>query len=57
MDEIVASHTINAGSNNVLTKIKCNDCSFNDKVSYHPMGLKCGGCGGYNTLVDRNQDT
>jgi RING finger/CHY zinc finger protein 1 len=37
----------------VLTKIKCNDCNFNDKVLYHPMGLKCGGCGGYNTIRDR----
>jgi RING finger/CHY zinc finger protein 1 len=41
----------------VLTKIKCNDCAFNDKVLYHPMGLKCGGCGGYNTTRDRDNDT
>lgn len=41
----------------VLTKIKCNDCSFNDKVMYHPLGLKCGGCGGYNTILDRSQNT
>ena len=40
----------------ILTKIKCNDCDFNDKVLYHPMGLKCGGCGGYNTMVDIDHD-
>jgi hypothetical protein len=40
----------------VLTKIKCNDCAFNDKVLYHPLGLKCGGCGGYNTSRDTNAD-
>ncbi len=57
MDETIALHRMNTGSSNVLTKVKCNDCSFNDKVPYHPIGLKCGGCGGYNTSVDRNRDT
>jgi RING finger/CHY zinc finger protein 1 len=29
--------------------IKCNDCEFNGEVNFHPIGLKCTGCGGYNT--------
>jgi len=29
--------------------IKCNDCEFKGQVNFHPIGLKCGGCGGYNT--------
>jgi RING finger/CHY zinc finger protein 1 len=54
IDETIESNPIQAS---VLTKIKCNDCAFNDKVIYHPMGLKCGGCGGYNTIRDRDNDT
>ena len=34
---------------NIETEITCNDCDFKGKVSFHPIGLKCGGCGGYNT--------
>ena len=29
--------------------IQCNDCGFKGTVKYHPYGMKCGGCGGYNT--------
>ena len=67
MDQVIASHPMNSnintdgggggGGGGILTKIKCNDCNFNDKVSYHPMGLKCGGCGGYNTTMDRTSET
>ena len=35
---------------NVNTQIICNDCDFKGEVMFHPLGLKCGGCGGYNTL-------
>jgi len=48
---------LNTFQPSVLTKIKCNDCDFNDKVLYHPIGLKCGGCGGYNTIRDRDNET
>jgi RING finger/CHY zinc finger protein 1 len=27
----------------------CNDCNQNFDVNYHPFGLKCNNCGGYNT--------
>lgn len=29
--------------------IKCNDCEFSGEVNFHPIGLKCEGCGSYNT--------
>jgi hypothetical protein len=29
--------------------IKCNDCPFSGEAKFHPYGMKCGGCGGYNT--------
>lgn len=30
--------------------ISCNDCDYKGEVRFHPIGLKCGGCGGYNTV-------
>jgi len=27
----------------------CNDCHLQSEASYHVLGLKCGGCGSYNT--------
>jgi RING finger/CHY zinc finger protein 1 len=56
MDNIIESNPFRSSPSGILTKIKCNDCDFNDKVLYHPMGLKCGGCGGYNTMVDIDHD-
>lgn len=59
MDAIIQSHPLHpslTADGGILKKIKCNDCNFNDKVTYHPMGLKCGGCGGYNTIIDREHD-
>jgi Zn finger protein HypA/HybF involved in hydrogenase expression len=29
--------------------IRCNDCDFVGEAQAHPYGMKCGGCGGYNT--------
>ena len=37
-------------SENINTQIICNDCGFKGGVRFHPIGLKCKGCGGYNTL-------
>ena len=28
---------------------KCNDCGFNGATRFHPYGMKCAQCGGYNT--------
>ena len=35
---------------NISAKISCNDCEYKGDVAFHPIGLKCGGCGGYNTI-------
>ena len=35
---------------NIKAEISCNDCEFKGEVAFHPVGLKCGGCGGYNTM-------
>jgi hypothetical protein len=37
-------------SENISAKISCNDCEYKGEVVFHPIGLKCGGCGGYNTI-------
>ena len=29
--------------------INCNDCGFNGEARFHPYGMKCTQCGGYNT--------
>lgn len=34
---------------NVAYAIRCNDCGHKGDSQFHPYGLKCGGCGGYNT--------
>ena len=33
----------------MLVAIRCNDCGHKGDAQFHPYGLKCGGCGGYNT--------
>ena len=38
---------------NIKAEISCNDCAFKGEVAFHPVGLKCGGCGGYNTMKIR----
>ena len=35
---------------NISAQISCNDCEYKGEVAFHPIGLKCGGCGGYNTI-------
>jgi hypothetical protein len=29
----------------------CNDCNIHFDIKYHPFGLKCTTCGGYNTRL------
>lgn len=45
-DDIIALYPYDE---NIEAEITCNDCEFKGKVSFHPIGLKCRGCGGYNT--------
>ena len=30
--------------------VLCNDCSIQGQSKFHPFGMKCGSCGGYNTV-------
>ena len=46
MDTLISSAPI---QEEIAFVIRCNDCDFNGEVPYHPYGMKCGGCGGYNT--------
>jgi len=46
MDELIREFPM---QENLVFAIKCNDCEFSGDVHYHPYGMKCGGCGGYNT--------
>ena len=46
MDALIYAHPI---QEELMFAIKCNDCEFNGPIKYHPYGMKCGGCGGYNT--------
>ncbi|MCX6262525.1 MAG: hypothetical protein NTY95_17125 [Bacteroidia bacterium] len=46
IDEAIENHPIDEEN---LVDIRCNDCDFTGQVRYHYYGLKCGGCGGYNT--------
>jgi RING finger/CHY zinc finger protein 1 len=38
---------------NIKAHISCNDCDFKGEVPFHPIGVKCEGCGGYNTVKIR----
>ena len=46
MDSLIDAHPI---QEEITFAIQCNDCGFAGPIKYHPYGMKCGGCGGYNT--------
>jgi RING finger/CHY zinc finger protein 1 len=46
MDTLVSMYPM---QEELLVVIRCNDCDFNGSIQFHPYGMKCGGCGGYNT--------
>jgi hypothetical protein len=46
MDALISLHPM---QEELLVVIRCNDCDFSGEVRFHPYGMKCGGCGGYNT--------
>ena len=45
MDALIDAHPI---QEELTFEIKCNDCGFGGATRFHPYGMKCGGCGGYN---------
>jgi len=46
MDELIQRFPI---QEELVFSILCNDCGFNSDAQFHPYGMKCGQCGGYNT--------
>lgn len=36
----------------VCLQILCNDCQKRCTVNFHVLGMKCSGCGSYNTSQD-----
>ena len=58
MLEVMIQHYDNVISvypydDDIKAEIVCNDCEFKGEVPFHPIGLKCGECGGYNTVKIR----
>jgi RING finger/CHY zinc finger protein 1 len=46
VDALISMHPM---QEELLVVIRCNDCDFKGSIQFHPYGMKCGGCGGYNT--------
>jgi len=46
IDSLIDAHPI---QEELVFAVNCNDCGHKGEVKFHPYGMKCGGCGGYNT--------
>lgn len=46
MDALIDQYPI---QEDMTFDVNCNDCGFKGPIRFHPYGMKCGGCGGYNT--------
>jgi RING finger/CHY zinc finger protein 1 len=46
MDSVIHAYPM---QERLMVAIRCNDCDFVGEAQAHPYGMKCGGCGGYNT--------
>jgi hypothetical protein len=46
IDSLIEAHPI---QEELLFAVNCNDCGHKGEAKFHPYGMKCGGCGGYNT--------
>jgi hypothetical protein len=46
MDALIDQYPI---QEEIMFDVNCNDCGFKGSTQFHPYGMKCGGCGGYNT--------
>jgi Zn finger protein HypA/HybF involved in hydrogenase expression len=55
LDQYIQNYD-NCISNNPISDLDlvnayCNDCNQNFQLNFHPIGLKCVNCGGYNTKL------
>jgi hypothetical protein len=48
LDDHISNVTID---NQEIVNAYCNECNINFDIKYHPFGLKCIKCGGYNTKI------
>lgn len=46
IDSLIEAYPI---QDELMFDVNCNDCGHKGEVRFHPYGMKCGGCGGYNT--------
>jgi RING finger/CHY zinc finger protein 1 len=50
LDEHIAATEVPKEMVQDKVSIFCYECNFKGNVSYHYAGLKCSGCGTYNTV-------
>ena len=50
IDYIDAQIELHPFQDELYYDVLCNDCSFQGQSTFHPFGMKCGGCSGYNTV-------
>ncbi|GMI12151.1 hypothetical protein TrVE_jg37 [Triparma verrucosa] len=49
LNQAIKSQPMPNGYEDARAKIYCQDCQEYDEVAFHFVGLKCGGCGSFNT--------
>ncbi|XP_048450212.1 RING finger and CHY zinc finger domain-containing protein 1 isoform X1 [Rhincodon typus] len=52
LDLEIAQTAMPSDYQNMIVKIMCNDCQLHSTTPFHVLGLKCSGCGSYNTAQD-----
>ncbi|XP_047446813.1 RING finger and CHY zinc finger domain-containing protein 1 isoform X2 [Mugil cephalus] len=52
MDEEIVLSPMPAEYQGATVKVICNDCQAHCTVPFHVLGMKCNGCGSYNTAQD-----
>lgn len=52
LDEEVSQTPMPPEYQNMTVMVLCNDCHIRSSVPFHVLGMKCPGCGSYNTVQD-----
>ncbi|KAG9337932.1 hypothetical protein JZ751_027425 [Albula glossodonta] len=52
MDKEISQTPMPSEYQDATVKIICNDCQTHCTVPFHVLGMKCSGCGSYNTAQD-----
>jgi RING finger/CHY zinc finger protein 1 len=48
LDQYIYSTPIDSDE---IVNAYCNECNLHFDIKFHPIGLKCNQCGGYNTKL------